>query len=87
MKLIKENIKGKTYQGDGFKVLYRNRGSISGDNENNHKEIIYLITGKASLTLGDKEWEVTAPTRFIFSEKTYHKIEAITDISMILIEE
>lgn len=45
MKLIKENEKGKTYQAPNFKILYRYKGSISGDNDINVEELIYFING------------------------------------------
>ncbi len=87
IKLIKENKKGKTYQAKGFKILYRNKGSISGDNSENVKEKIYLITGSAEVTLKDKTWKVNSPAIIEFPEKTYHKIKALTNISLVLFEE
>ena len=51
MKLLKENKKGKTYQADNFKILYRYRDSIAGDNSENVEELIYLVTGSAEVTL------------------------------------
>jgi mannose-6-phosphate isomerase-like protein (cupin superfamily) len=86
MELIKENEKGKTYKADDFKILYRNAGSVAGDNEINPNEIIYFITGKAKITLKEKTWEISSPQKVEFPAKTYHKIEAITDISFILFE-
>jgi len=87
MKLIKETEKGKTYQTESCKILYRKKGSISGDNEINPKELIYLITGSAEITLKDKTWIVEAPAMIEFPAKTYHMIAAITDISLIIFEE
>ena len=85
MKLIKKDKRGKTYQTeDDFKILYRIAGSISGDNEINVKETIYFITGRAEITLENKVWEIEAPVKIEFPEKTYHKIKAITDIGFIL---
>jgi len=86
MELIKENEKGKTYQADDFKILYRNKGTISGDNAENPEELIYLTTGSAEITLKDKTWTVEAPAKIEFPAKTYHKIKALTDISMIVFE-
>ena len=86
MKLIKENEKGKTYQTEKCKILYRNKGSISGDNTENPKELIYLVSGSASVTLGDETWDVRAPGTIEFPKRTYHKIEALTDIIFILFE-
>lgn len=79
--LIKENEKGKTYQADGFKILYRYKDMIAGDNSENVKELIYFISGSAEITLQDKTWIIEFPA------KTYHKIKALTDISFILFED
>jgi len=86
MKLIKENEKGKNYQADNFKILYRYKGSIAGDNSENVEELIYLITGKAEITLRETTNVVEAPAVIEFPAKTYHKIKALTDISFILFE-
>jgi len=86
MELIKENEKGKTYQAGGFKILYRYKGMIAGDNSKNVKELIYFISGSAEITLKDKIWVIESPTKIEFPAKTYHKIKALTDISFIIFE-
>ncbi len=86
MKLIKENESGKTYKTDKFKILYRNKDSISGDNSINPKELIYFITGSAEITLKDKTWILKSPAVIDFPANTYHKIKALTDISFIVFE-
>jgi len=88
MKLIKDNSAGKTFETNtpGFKILYRNKNSIAGDNTENPKELIYLITGKAEITLRDKVWKIEAPDQIKFPKKTYHKIKALTDISFVVFE-
>lgn len=86
MKLIKENEKGKVYQAKDFKIVYRNKDTISGDNEENAEELICLVSGSAEVTLKDKTWKAEAPAKIEFPAKTYHKIKALTDICFILIE-
>ncbi|MBW3002310.1 hypothetical protein KY338_04065 [Candidatus Woesearchaeota archaeon] len=86
MKLIKENEKGKVYQTENFKIVYRYKDTISGDNEENVEELIYLVHGSAEITLKDKTWITEAPAKIEFPAKTYHKIKALTDICFILIE-
>ena len=86
IKLIKEDEKGKTYQADNFKILYRYKDTISGDNSENVEELIYFIIGSAEVTLKDSTWKVEAPAKIEFPAKTYHKIKALTDISFILFE-
>ena len=86
MKLIKENEKGKTFQADDFKILYRNKDAIAGDNSENSEELIYLITGSAEVTVEETTNTVEAPAKIEIPAKTYHKIKALTNISFILFE-
>lgn len=86
MKLIKENQKWKTYQTDEFKICYRHKDSISGDNEINPKETIHFISGSAEITLKKKTRIIKSPETIEFPAKTYHKIRALTDIYFILID-
>lgn len=86
MQLIKDNEKGKVYQADSFKIFYRLKGSISGDNSQNTEECIYLLSGSAEVTLENTTWQVQAPVKLVFPALTYHKIEALSDIIFILYE-
>ncbi len=86
LKIIKENKKGKTYQAEGFKILYRHKNKIAGDNSENVEELIYFITGSAEITLRDKTWIIKSPVKVEFPANTYHKIKALTDISFVLFE-
>lgn len=86
MKIIKENKQGKAYQADNFKILYRYKDVVIGDNSENVEELIYFITGSAEITLKEKTWSIQAPAKVKFPAKTYHKIKALTDISFILFE-
>ena len=86
LKLLKENEKGKTYQADGFKILYRYKDKVAGDNSENVEELIYFISGSAEITLKDKVWVIDAPAKVEFPANTYHKIKALTDISFVLFE-
>ena len=86
VKLIKENGMGKTFETEKFKILYRIKDSIGGNNTINPEEVIYFITGKAQITLEEKTWNVEAPAKVHFPAKTYHKIKALTDISFIIFE-
>ena len=86
IKLIKEDEKGKTYQADNFKILYRYKDTIAGDNSVNVEETIYLITGSAEVTLKDSIQIFKAPAKIEFPAKTYHKIKALTNIIFIMFE-
>jgi mannose-6-phosphate isomerase-like protein (cupin superfamily) len=86
LKLIKENEKGRVYQGNGFKVVYRNKGAISGNNAENAHEFLYFITGAAEVTIENKTEMIEAPAKIEIPAKTYHKIIPQTDVSCILFE-
>jgi hypothetical protein len=87
LKLIKHNENSNTYQAEGFKIVYKYQGKIAGDNAVNKREKIYLITGKAVVTISEKSSKIQAPSYFEIPERTYHKIVALTDIAFIILEE
>lgn len=84
LKLLKESDKWKNFDGWGFQLLERFAGSVTWDNIINPDELLYLISGKAVITLWDRKEEIIAPCKFEFPANTYHKIEAITDITLLL---
>ena len=86
LELLVDKKEGRNYQADGFKILYRYKGMIAGDNDVNPDENIYMVDGKAKITLENKTWTAEAPHHFHFPAKTYHKVEALTDITLILFD-
>jgi len=84
LKLIQENEKGKTYQAPDFKILYRYKGTVSGDNDINAEELIYFISGQAKVTIEEKTWAINSPAEIHIPARTYHKIKALTNISFII---
>ncbi len=84
LKLLKSDDRGKVYQADGFKVFYRKKETVSGDNADNPKELIYVLHGKVKFTLQNSTRTVEAPWLMEIPEATYHKIEAVTDIIFIV---
>lgn len=86
IKLIKEDDRGQNFQADDFKILYRHKGKYAGDNNINKHESIYFITGSARITIEDKTWEIKSPAKIEIPKETYHKIDALTDISFVLFE-
>lgn len=86
MRLITENEKGKTYYANGFKVLYRKARSVSGDNDTNVEESISIVCGTANVTIEKGTIRYIAPDSFTIPANTYHRIEAVTDIVLILVE-
>jgi len=84
IRLIKETERGREYQTKDFKIIYRYKNTISGDNSINPKEIVYLVAGSAEITIKNKKWKIEAPEKIEIPNKTYHKIKALTDICFIL---
>jgi mannose-6-phosphate isomerase-like protein (cupin superfamily) len=82
--LLKETEKGKDYQGEGFRVLYRHAGATSGDNDINQQELLYLVSGEAEITVNDVTTPVQAPSVVAIPATTYHKVYAVTDIVLIV---
>jgi hypothetical protein len=85
MKLIKDDKRGKVFETDCCKIFYRNKNSISGDNDVNSYEKIIFIEGSAKITLDSNVFEINSPFEVEFPEKTYHKIEALSDIIFIIL--
>lgn len=86
IQILREDERGQIYQCEGFKVFYRIKNSISGDNDINPEEKIYLITGSAEITQGTKTWTASAPAYIEIPANTYHKITALTNISFIILD-
>ena len=84
MELIRQDDNGKTYQADGFRVYYRNAGHISGDNDINVREYIYVLQGEANVIIGDETHELVAPSHIEIPAKTYHAITGKTDIVFVV---
>jgi len=80
----KDNDEGRVYELDNFKIYYKYAGSISGDNNINPKEIIYLIIWAAEFTIGEDIFIFEAPAKVEIPAKTYHKIIALSDISFLV---
>jgi hypothetical protein len=87
MKLLKKDKFGEKYQIKNFKIYYKNKNSISGDNSINPKEKIVLIKGKIEITIKNEISSVESPCEFIIPEKTYHKIVAQSDCIFLIFEE
>ncbi|USN54411.1 MAG: hypothetical protein H6765_07750 [Candidatus Peribacteria bacterium] len=64
--------------------MYRHAGSISGNNADNPHERMYLLSGKAEITLSDHSQVIEAPCVFEFPAYTYHQLLAVTDIVCVL---
>lgn len=86
LELIKENEKGKTYCANGFKFLSRFKNSVFEDNSINVHKLFYLVEGFIEVTIDDSVECYEAPAEFEILEKTYHKINSLTNSTMIMFE-
>lgn len=88
MILAKEDNRGRMYKTDEqHSVLYRKQGSVTGDNAENRAEVLYLVSGEARITCAERIYDAVSPARIIFEANTYHKIEALTDVILVLLAE
>jgi quercetin dioxygenase-like cupin family protein len=84
LKFIKEKNGFKSYQADGFRIYYGERGSVVGDNNINPAETIYLIKGRMKVTIENRIVTYSAPDEFKVPAKTYHKLLSLTKTSFLV---
>jgi hypothetical protein len=84
LKFIKNKNGFKSYQAEGFRLYYGEKGSVAGDNNISPAETIYLVSGEMKVTVEDKITKYIAPAEFKVPEKTYHKLESMTETIFLL---
>jgi len=84
LKFIKEKNGFKSYQANGFRIYYGEKGSVAGDNNISPAETIYLLSGEMEVIVDDKITKYIAPAEFEVPEKTYHKLESKTKTTFLL---
>jgi hypothetical protein len=78
LEFIKNKNGFKSYQANGFKIYYGEKNSVAGDNEVNSAEIVYLLSDKMEVIVGDKTVKYSTPIKFEIPEKTYHKLYSLS---------
>jgi hypothetical protein len=86
LKFIKKRNGFKSYQADGFRIYYGEKGSVAGDNNISPAETIYLVSGEMEVTIKDKITKYIAPAEFEVPDKTYHKLESKTKTTFLLFD-
>ncbi|PID52572.1 MAG: hypothetical protein CR972_01295 [Candidatus Moraniibacteriota bacterium] len=86
IQLLKKDERGRVYQCNGFKLFYRIKNSVSGNNDTNLEEKIYVITGTIEVTRNAETKIINAPEYTEIPANTYHKITAVTDTSFIVLD-
>jgi quercetin dioxygenase-like cupin family protein len=83
----KSDSRGIMYDCNKVKLIIRKKGSISADHKHKRKEILYLIDGKTEIITNNKKKKVSSPAKISFRRNEYHKLIALTNIKLLVLEE
>ena len=83
LKLIKKDKRGAVYDCDKVILIERKKGSVSADHVHEQGEVLFLIEGKARLTVGDETAVAEAPCRIEIAAGVYHKIVALSKVKLL----
>lgn len=83
LKIIKKDSRGAIYDCDKVILIERKKGSVSAGHAHGQGEVLFLITGKARLTVGDETAVVEAPCRIEIEGGIYHKIVALSGTKLL----
>lgn len=81
--IAKEDERGIIYDCGKVGYIFRRQGTISANHTHEDAETLYLVEGKAELTVGEETQEVEAPIKIEIPSNGYHKLIALTDIRMV----
>ena len=83
IKYFKNDERGVILECGKSHFVARVEGSASADHTHQEAESLYLVKGKAEITIGGETETVEAPVWFVTKPNEYHKIVALSDIEMI----
>ena len=78
--ILKSDDRGVMYNCDTLKCVVRKKGSISGNHIHSDPEILYLVSGSATVTVGDETTVVEAPMKIQIPGNIHHQLFADSDI-------
>ena len=81
--IVKEDERGIIYDCGKVGYIFRKQGTISANHVHEDTETLYLVEGRAELTVGGETREVEAPIKIKIPPNVYHKLVALTDIRMV----
>ena len=81
--VVKQDERGTIFRCEPVNYIVRKKGTISADHTHEEAETLYLVEGKAELTIGKETKTVEAPVKVFIPEKEYHKLVSLTDIKLI----
>lgn len=78
--VIKSDGRGEILDCGEVRAVLRKKGSLSADHSHEDAEVLYLLEGRAEITIGGRRGEVAGPSMIEIEENVYHKIIALTDV-------
>lgn len=83
IEIVKKDERGIIYRIGSINYIARKKGTISADHRHAEAETLYLIEGKAELTIGKETEIIDSPIKVFIPGNEYHKLVALTDIKLI----
>ena len=83
IQILKEDERGIILTCGTVNFIKRKKGSISA-NHRHGPETIYLVEGEVELTIGEETKTVKAPIKIKVADQQYHKLIALTDITLLV---
>lgn len=80
---LKEDDRGTIFKCGSVNYIVRKKATVSADHAHKEAETLYLIEGKAELTIGKDTKNVEAPIKVFIPSNEYHKLIALSDIKFI----
>ena len=81
--IAKSDERGLIYDCGKIRLVVRKKDSVGAGHSHPEGEDMFLIEGKAELTVGKETKKVKAFTKIEIPPNTYHKIVALTDIKLL----
>jgi len=81
--VLKYDDRGTIYRCEPINYIVRYKGTVSADHTHSEKETLYLVDGRAELTVGTESKNIEAPAKVFIPSNKYHKLVALTDIRLI----
>ena len=84
IQIITSDERGVIYNCGKSNFIARKKGTISANHTHDGTEILYLVKGEATLTIGNETKKVQAPIMVTIGANIYHQLVALTDIEIVI---
>ena len=81
--IIKEDERGTIWDCDSYNFISRKKGTVRANHVHEGAETLYLVLGRAELTVGDQTQIVEALIKIEIEADQYHQLIALTDIGLL----